>query len=352
MKFLSHFVSVATLLVAPFLASPAFANDTAFGGSGSAPMPIGQSDVEMVSERILIKGSAIGDQQGGGRWDAECEYVFRNTSDKPVKLSVGFPFMSYDEERDAVSVPKGKSVKQGDPLVYNFEVTVDGRPVKSQRKKIAPNTERNQFYDNAYIWEMEFGPKQTVTVKHKYMTGVTWDVMGYSWASYILTTGGNWKGGRIGSAHIEVVPNESVKLCRDIEKNADYLAVKPAGMKVEGKGRDVRFVWELKNFGPTEDVDICMQTASNYAMRQIVYPVAVMGEPEKQLAALPLDQLRILRNTIYARHGRIFKDPTLQAHFEKQWWYAPNPNYSDALLTGDDKSAVAAISKAEASRSR
>ncbi len=340
-----------TLLAALLFASPVFANDTAFGGSGSTPMPIGQSEIEMVSERVSISGSGVDDPQGGGRWNVECEYVFRNAADRPIKLSVGFPFPTYDEEVPA-AFPAGKRAKVGDPLVYDFAVTVDGRPVKATRQKIAPNNEKGQFYKDAYLWEMSFAPKQTATVKHTFSTGVTYDVMGYSWANYVLKTGANWKNGRIGSAHIEVRPNERVKLCREIEKQADYLAVKPAGMKVEGRGKDVRFVWELKALAPTEDVDLCMQTASTYALRQVVFPVVVMGEPEKQLAALSPEELRILRNTIFARHGRTFQDPALQAHFEKQWWYAPNPNYSDAMLTDDDRKMVAQIARAEAKRSR
>lgn len=338
------------LLFTLFFALPALADDTAFGGDGSAPMPIGQSEIEMASERVSIAGSAIGDEQGGGRWNVECEFALRNTADRPVKLSVGFPFPTYDEEFGAFSIPKGRVVKSGQPLVYDFEVTVDGRPVKAQRQKIAPNPDRGQNYKDAYIWEMEFAPKQEVKVRHKYSTGVTYDAMAYTWASYVLKTGGNWRGGLIGSARLEVIPNESVKLCREIEKQADYLAVKPAGMKVEGKGRDLKYVWELKDLRPTEDLDICMQTASNYAMRQIVFPVAVMGEPAKQLAALSLDELRTLRNTVYARHGRVFKDKDLQAHFERQWWYAPDPAYNDSMLTDDDRGAVAAIAKAEAGR--
>lgn len=104
MKFYSHPVSVVTLLAILFLASPAMADDTAFGGSGSAPMPIGQSEIEMVSERVSIKGSSIGDPQWGGTWNVECEFVFRNTVDRPIRLNVGFPFPIFDEEHGADAV--------------------------------------------------------------------------------------------------------------------------------------------------------------------------------------------------------------------------------------------------------
>ena len=34
-------------------------------------------------------------------------------------------------------------------------------------------------------------------------------------------------------------------------------------------------------------------------------------------------QLRVLRNSIYARHGRKFKDKNLRAYFNTQRWYKP-----------------------------
>lgn len=44
------------------------------------------------------------------------------------------------------------------------------------------------------------------------------------------------------------------------------------------------------------------------------------------LATIPTDGLRILRNTIYARHGRRFKDPYLQSYFNAMDWYRPTCN--------------------------
>lgn len=42
-----------------------------------------------------------------------------------------------------------------------------------------------------------------------------------------------------------------------------------------------------------------------------------------QVAALTPDQLRLARNEIYARHGRIFQDETLAAYFGSKSWYQP-----------------------------
>lgn len=340
---------IIAFLLSIFPSAVAFANDTAFGGSGVAPMPIGQADVEMVSEHIIIKGADIGNERGEGRWDVSCDYTFKNAGDKAVKITMGFPFPVNDGE-SPVSIPSGKKAGTGGPLVYDFKVSVDGQPVKVRKAKIASNPEAGQYYDRAYLWDMAFKPGETVKIHHDYATGVTWDVMGYSRASYVLKTGANWKGGKIGRAHLEVIPNERVKLCSDIEKQADYLKAKPAGMKVVGSGVNRKFVWELTNFKPTEDLDICLQTAKNYAMRQVLFPVVMYGDVDVQLAKLSPQELRVLRNTVFARHGRRFRDGKLQTHFEKQWWYEPNPNYTDAMLTDEDKRIVKQIAAEEKRR--
>jgi len=338
-------LSLAVLL----LALPARADDTAFGGSGGSPMPIGEPRVEMAAEKVLINGRGL---EGGGeaRWDVSCDFTFKNAGDEAIKLKVGFPFPVREDE-GPVSIPAGRKVSVGDPLVYDFKVSVDGKPVKATRAKIKPNPDRGQYYTDAYIWEMEFKPRSTVRVHHDYATGVTWDVMGYSWASYVLKTGGNWKGGRIGRAHIEVVPNALVKLCKDLEgPEADYLKPKPKGMKVLGKGAKRRFVWDLKNFLPEEDLDVCMQTARHYAERKVLAPVIMYGDVPEQLAKLSKDELRVLRNTVFAKYGRRFKDAKLKRHFEAQWWYVPNPDYSDSMLSDEDKKIISEILKAERKR--
>ena len=47
---------------------------------------------------------------------------------------------------------------------------------------------------------------------------------------------------------------------------------------------------------------------------------------EKMLEGLTVEQLRILRNTIYAINGYVFRDSFLNEYFNRQYWYFPNPN--------------------------
>ncbi len=64
---------------------------------------------------------------------------------------------------------------------------------------------------------------------------------------------------------------------------------------------------------------------------------------EKMLHGLSLHELRLLRNEIYARHGRIFKTLWIQQYFGFQSWYDPKEDFKDEELTGPDKTNVETI---------
>jgi len=61
------------------------------------------------------------------------------------------------------------------------------------------------------------------------------------------------------------------------------------------------------------------------------------------------EDLRVLRNEVYARHGRIFKDPDLQNYFLAQSWYKPNPDFKDDQLNAIEAANLAKIKEAEES---
>ncbi|WP_158501992.1 YARHG domain-containing protein [Vitiosangium sp. GDMCC 1.1324] len=67
----------------------------------------------------------------------------------------------------------------------------------------------------------------------------------------------------------------------------------------------------------------------------------------KELRMLSLRDLRLLRNTIYARRGRPFKSELLQEHFKRMPWYTPDPAYTDKRLTKTDKRNIDLIVQVE-----
>ncbi|MFO7945200.1 MAG: stalk domain-containing protein [Armatimonadota bacterium] len=54
-------------------------------------------------------------------------------------------------------------------------------------------------------------------------------------------------------------------------------------------------------------------------------------------------QLTLLRNEIYARHGRVFDNANIRRYFLNQRWYSPNPNFRESWLTSLESSNAAKI---------
>ena len=68
---------------------------------------------------------------------------------------------------------------------------------------------------------------------------------------------------------------------------------------------------------------------------------------DADLKDLDKAQLRLMRNAVYARHGRTFKSVDLQSLWECYTWYKKNPSYNDDLLTDIDKYNIELIQKYE-----
>src|SRR5437588_529171 len=64
---------------------------------------------------------------------------------------------------------------------------------------------------------------------------------------------------------------------------------------------------------------------------------------ETMLRGLSLHELRLLRNEIYARHGRIFKTMWIQQYFGFQPWYDAKEDFKDEEISGSDKTNIETI---------
>lgn len=73
--------------------------------------------------------------------------------------------------------------------------------------------------------------------------------------------------------------------------------------------------------------------------------------PEGAVEGLFAEELRIMRNEIFAKHGRIFKNPELQKYFEAQAWYKADPTFTDdrvpEVLSSVEFKNISAIKAAE-----
>nr|MDQ3818629.1 YARHG domain-containing protein [Acidobacteriota bacterium] len=61
------------------------------------------------------------------------------------------------------------------------------------------------------------------------------------------------------------------------------------------------------------------------------------------LEGLFIEDARRLRDEIYARHGKVFKDKSEQKYFSTFDWYKPDPKFSESSLTALERKNYAAI---------
>ncbi|HEV2861793.1 MAG TPA: YARHG domain-containing protein [Pyrinomonadaceae bacterium] len=81
--------------------------------------------------------------------------------------------------------------------------------------------------------------------------------------------------------------------------------------------------------------------------RRIKDDLSAKPVPKGLLEGMFLEDARKLRQEIYARHGKVFKDKWLQKYFQSFDWYKANPKYTDAALTAVEKQNIASIAAYE-----
>lgn len=68
------------------------------------------------------------------------------------------------------------------------------------------------------------------------------------------------------------------------------------------------------------------------------------------LAAVPLEDLTLMRGIVFGRHGRVFKDATIRTFLEAQDWYKPNANFQNSMLNATENRNLDLVRVAEASK--
>lgn len=318
-------------------ATPAFANDASFGGSGANLMPLKNTDVAMVHERIEMVAEG-----NGTAWDVTVTFTFKNTSKKPVELTMGFPFPVNDLEGD-VNPPAGeKPPKKNAPLVWAFTTKVRGKTVKPKRTAIDPNEKFGLYYGFAYVWPVKFKGGEEIKVVNTYRTGMTVTSVGTSHGDYVLKTGALWKGGKIGQSEIEVRGPKRHVPCFDDRYGPTTV---PAGAKATtNSDGTTTFTWDLRNFAPKEDLSVCFLDLN--ANRHMEF----YQLQDSDISKLSKKELRIVRNTVFALHGYKFKSQDLAKHFAKKPWYVVNPKFKNSDLSKEERDFVKKVSALERSK--
>ena len=95
---------------------------------------------------------------------------------------------------------------------------------------------------------------------------------------------------------------------------------------------------------PIEEKNVKLIEREETALRDKISTKPITKE---MVDGLFVKDLRVLRNEIYARRGRVFKDAALQKYFAAQPWYQPNPDFKDGMLTETESQNLAIIKEVE-----
>jgi len=165
-----------------------------------------------------------------------------------------------------------------------------------------------------------------------------------------LVVGGLILLGRAGVGRRPVVRNVNVR------ENTNFSAnVRPSTTPVPG------FSGANSNYEANENDDSDVDDDDDTTTGDVALPgEEPQGAEQKVLAGTLLSpedldglspvQLRILRNTIFARHGRSFETPALQAYFLTRPWYRERSDYNERMLTASDRANAELIKMYEEGR--
>ena len=71
---------------------------------------------------------------------------------------------------------------------------------------------------------------------------------------------------------------------------------------------------------------------------------------KNQMAALPLEDIQLVRGIIFGRHGRVFKDLTIKAYLNERPWYHANPDFQNSMLNYIERENLDVVRDAEAGK--
>lgn len=143
------------------------------------------------------------------------------------------------------------------------------------------------------------------------------------------------------------------------QKNANFIAKYSADLPKAALESRLKALEKKAGKTPDDEVEVTLlsralgvRNEAAFSDEQPPSPLddpALLDKPVKAEALKDLSRrdLRILRNMIYARHGRPFKSPILRDYFERMEWYKADDGYTDSRLTALDRRNIKIVQSVE-----
>jgi hypothetical protein len=222
-----------------------------------------------------------------------------------------------------------------------------------------------------YLFELTFKPGIN-KINHSYSFPASSNVAFDQFYNYILTTGAKWAGGTIKNLTVNFdLGNNKYFYVNDIfGKTANWSIIgsgKVTNEKFHNYDNDTakmvrilsgRLQIEVTDLQPKSNIEFGIINDNSFStaptdqrpdklFNALKYHTLDMKYFEEK--ELTKDDLKLLRNTIYAQYGYVFKSKDLQDYFAKFEWYLPDPNLTmeQIKLTEKEKKFINDILKRE-----
>ncbi len=314
------FYAAASVIIA--FSPHARADDSFVEIQGGGAVTMGQqTDISMTDEYVLI-------QMSSQSYRVNATFRFYN-SGASTTVAVGFPANGEGAE--------GAAKRDFD----YFKTWVNGNIVPT---KDAPDRNYDDSDGRGYSYfkvKRVYFPASAVTISSvEYEAPYGNSSNGESWLWYTYGTGGSWRG-PIGRAIFDVRFQETGK---DSPIGIDIRVKDPAHLIHRSLGQ---IVYEMDDVKPKSvaafgvdfrPLSLCLhdrlpEDQTDYCTLFVDDPRISLPQDPQYLSAI---YYRLRRNEIYARHGRIFRDPLLRQFFAGRRWYQPDPKFRGVSKSEED----------------
>lgn len=355
--FISYLLFYSTFIIA---------NDGSFYAQGGTLLPLEETTIELRKEVLNLT-------QDGHWMQVDIFFEFYNPATEK-ELTVGF-----------VTPPASGDVLQEEaehPQVEGFQVMVNEALSSfkiSRQKGTGMKIPNQEMFGNEFVYHFPVVFKKGKnTIRHSYKYRGSNSVESKHYFDYRLTTGKLWANKGIGDfeLNIKMEDNTYFGLPYSFWKDErpvswEMIGVGQISAKKQRYYSDINLQmakvktgtiqFRAKNFRPDSDLYLMVLHPHNHVsfwtdnkpdkplfFNDIIFSLYPPYDKEG-LKELSKENLRILRNYVFAKHGYIFKSKDLQAYFEQFNWYIPNPMIQniDKLLTKEDRDLLEIVKELE-----
>jgi len=337
----------------------AFGNDGVYLTRGSVIYPIKETNISLEME---ILSFTVRDRVAY----VDIQFEFNNPETTERKLLIGFQApTAVGDVSDSISnlnqIIDFKIVQNGQILPYKLKATeCEDCELKDPRDFHFSQSEPGVF---VFLFEITFKPGLN-KIYHSYNFPASSNVSFDQFYNYILTTGSKWANGKIKdlTLNIDMGQNQYFYVNDIFGQTANWSIIGTGKVTDEkfdyfdnDSSRMVRTLSgqlqiKVSDFQPTKNIEFGIVGRYSFTSWPVNHEKIRTGElislgNMNLQADYSKEELRLLRNTIYAQYGYDFNSPDLKEYFSQFAWYMPDPNLKieDIKLTEKEKELIEQI---------